>query len=95
MFVVTETKTGITFPVRVQPRASKNEIVGEYDGALKIKLTAPPVEGEANEALINFLAQFLKIPRKDVILVKGETARHKTIAVNGINREQFMEKIGL
>lgn len=76
------------------PRSSKNEIVGEIQGALKIKLTAPPVEGEANAALISFLAGVAGVPRKNVVLVRGDTSRKKLVEINGLNKVDFLRRIG-
>jgi len=69
--------------------------VGEQEGCLKVKLTAPPVEGEANQALINFLARFLEIPKKNVLLVKGETSRHKIIEIRGMSSADFLNKLNI
>ncbi len=85
----TESRDGITFNVQVIPRAPRNEIVGVQNDALKIRLNAPPVEGRANEALIKFLADVLKIPRAPIELVRGETSRHKVVRVRGVSLEQL------
>jgi len=90
---ITSTASGVCLEVQVQPRSSRNQVVGEQDGRLKIKLTAPPVEGEANQALINFLAQELGIPKKDIKLLKGESSRHKLIAINGLNEQELEERL--
>ncbi|MDD3268993.1 MAG: DUF167 domain-containing protein [Syntrophomonadaceae bacterium] len=84
----------LRFEVRVQPRSSRNQIVGEQEGALKIKLTAPPVDGEANQALVAFLSQFFGVAKRDVQIVKGETSRHKSVSINGLKSEMFLKKIG-
>jgi uncharacterized protein len=81
--------------VIVQPRSSRNQVVGEQNEALKIKLTAPPVEGEANAALVDFLSKYLGLPRKDIKLIKGETSRHKIIEIAGMRSEELMIKLGL
>ncbi|MBC7076104.1 MAG: YggU family protein [Syntrophomonadaceae bacterium] len=94
MLNLKEIEDGIKLEVKVQPRSSKNQIIGEYEGALKIKLTAAPVEGEANQALIKFLADLLSIPKRNVVLVKGESSRNKTVIVKGINKEELLKKIG-
>ena len=73
---------GVRFSVRVQPRASRNEIAGLHGAALKIRLTAPPVEGMANEALIDFLSETLKIARRNVCIVSGHSSRTKVIEVS-------------
>ena len=67
----------------VQPRASRTRVVGEHDGRLKIQLAAPPVEGEANRALLEFLAGALRVRRADLLLVRGEAGRRKTVRVMG------------
>ena len=92
---ITPTASGVSLEVQVQPRSSRNQVVGEQDGRLKIKLTAPPVEGEANQALINYLAQILDIPRKNIKLLKGESSRHKLIEISGLNEQQLGEKLSI
>jgi len=78
-----ETPAGVTFSVRVQPRAHKNAVVGELGDALKIALTAPPVDGRANEACIDFLAELLDIPRSSISIVSGQSNRNKVVRVAG------------
>jgi len=95
MINILENDEGITVEIKVQPRASRNQIVGEQEGMLKVKLTAPPVEGEANQALVDYLASVLDTPRRNVVLVKGESSRQKIVAINGMNREAFLKKIGV
>jgi len=92
MLNIKETSDGITIEIKVQPRASRNQIAGEQEGMLKIKLMAPPVEGEANLALIDYLASILDTPRRNVVLLKGESSRHKIVAIRGITRETFLQK---
>ena len=75
---------GVRFRVRLQPRASRNEIVGLIDGALRVRLHVPPVDGAANEALVAFLADRLSVPRRGVRIVTGTTSRMKTIEVDGV-----------
>jgi uncharacterized protein (TIGR00251 family) len=70
--------------VRVQPRASRNEISGALGGVLKVRLQAPPVDGAANEALVAFLAEELGIPRRGVRIVAGSSGRSKWVEVDGI-----------
>jgi uncharacterized protein len=74
---------GAVLEVLVQPRASRTRAVGEHDGRLKIQLAAPPVDGEANAALIAFLAGALGVRRADVAILRGEAGRRKTIRVAG------------
>ena len=83
--VTVETRPGaVRFHVRVQPRASRNEVAGALGGALKVRLQAPPVDGAANDALVTFLADELGVPRRGVRIVAGSTSRSKTVEVDGI-----------
>jgi uncharacterized protein (TIGR00251 family) len=82
----------VTFAVRVAPRSSHNQIVGVEGRALKIKLTAPPVEGAANTALIEFVAEWLGVRRSVVSIVSGDKTRNKLVQVRGITREQVLRK---
>jgi hypothetical protein len=75
---------GAVLEVLVQPRAPRTRVVGEHDGRLKIQLAAPPVDGEANAALVEFLAEALSVRRQDVSLVRGETGRRKVLRVAGV-----------
>lgn len=68
----------------MQPRAATDGYVGLHDGCLKIRLTAPPVEGAANDALLRFLAQWLKVPRRQISLVSGPGSRRKVVEVDGL-----------
>ena len=79
-----ENDVSVTFSVRVIPRSPKTEIVGEYYGALKIKLKSPPVDGAANNELIRFLSKLLEVPKANIEIVAGETTRSKRIRVSGI-----------
>ena len=79
----------VIFAVRIQPRASKDEIIGEIAGALKIRLQAPAVEGRANEALIEFLAQLLKTSKGAVRILSGERRRIKRLEIRGVTRQQI------
>ena len=81
---------GAIFVVRVQPRASKDEIAGEMGGALKVRLRAPAVEDRANEALVEFLAGLLKRPRSAVRILSGERSRTKRIEISGVTRQQIL-----
>jgi uncharacterized protein (TIGR00251 family) len=89
--VETQERDGaVIFAVRVQPRASKDEIAGEMGGALKIRLRAPAVEDRANEALIDFLAELLKTSRSAVSILSGERSRAKRIEIRGVTRQQVL-----
>jgi uncharacterized protein (TIGR00251 family) len=90
---ITEANGGVTFAVRVVPRSSRSQIVGVVGGALKIKLTAPPVEGAANAALIEFVAEWLGVRRNAVSIVSGDKARTKFVRVTGITREQVLGRV--
>ena len=92
---ITPVEGGIIMGIKVQPRASRNQLIGEQDGCLKVKLTAPPVEGEANQALINYLARLLAIPKKNIKLLKGETSRHKLIEISGLSSAELLDKLNL
>ena len=81
---------GCTLSVRVHPGARKNAVSGVHDGAVKISLTTPPVDGRANEALIAFVAEVLGIPRARVSLVAGATSRAKVLRVTGKSAEEML-----
>jgi uncharacterized protein (TIGR00251 family) len=89
------TPGGVTLKVFVVPRSSANKVVGEHNGAIKVALTAPPVEGATNKALVEFLAKLLGVPRSAVSLVSGETSRQKSIKVLGVSVEQALEKLSV
>jgi len=80
---------GVVFAVRVQPRASKDEITGEMAGAIKIRLRAPAVEDRANEALVEFLAGLLKTPKSAVRILSGERSRSKRLEIQGVTPQQI------
>jgi uncharacterized protein (TIGR00251 family) len=80
---IRDTPAGATFAVKVHSRARRNAITGEVGDALKLALTAPPVEGKANQACMEFLAEFLNVPRSSVTIVGGHTTRSKVIRVAG------------
>ncbi len=90
MVEVQEREGAVTFSVRVQPRASKDEIAGEMGGALRVRLRAPAVEGRANEALVEFLAQLLKTPRSAVRILSGDRSRTKRMEIRGATRQQIL-----
>ncbi len=92
-WAITEANGSVTFAVRVVPRSSRNQIVGVEGGVLKIKLTAPPVEGAANAALIEFVAEWLGVRRSAVSIVSGDKARNKLVRVNGVTRAQVLIRI--
>ena len=80
--------------VQIQPKSSRNEIVGIHDGRLKIKITTPPVDGKANESLIEFLAKTFKISKSKVEILKKHTSKLKTIKLLGVNENTYRSTIG-
>jgi uncharacterized protein (TIGR00251 family) len=84
----------IEFAIRVVPRASKTEIAGEMDGAVKVRVASPPVDGAANKELIRYLAKRLGVPKADIELVSGLAARNKVLRVRGINARQLRNALG-
>jgi uncharacterized protein len=90
-----ETPSGISFAVRVQSRARRNAVVGKLGGALKIALTAPPVEGRANEACIDFLAKVLDLPRASISIISGQSSRNKVIRITRLSAERLRERLDL
>ena len=93
MFAVRETSEGVSFAVKVHPRAKKNAITGELGDALKVSLTTPPVEGRANEACVEFFANLLKVPRSSVTIASGLSSRNKVIRVAGVTAQQVREQL--
>jgi uncharacterized protein (TIGR00251 family) len=79
--------------VRVQPRASRNEVAGERDGRLLIRVTAPPAEGRANEAVVAVLAKRLRVPRSRIQIVSGQAARDKRLSVEGLTTYEAIERL--
>jgi len=87
-------KSGSAIAVRVTPRASKNEITGVLeDGTVKIRLTAPPVDGKANQTLIEYLSKVLGCAKKDIEIIAGETGRNKLITITNIDSEEVNRRI--
>jgi len=96
MLKIDKTATGATFRVKVQPGASKDEIVGVQGDALKIKINAPPLKGKANKALIDFLAKELAVKKSQIEVISGHTSRIKTIKVigEGTKIQKWMNILG-
>ena len=84
---------GVLLSIKLQPRASKNEICAPIGNELKIKVTAPPVDAAANEALIKLLAETLGCGRNRVELIRGRTSRHKTVLLHGFKLEEIAAKL--
>ncbi len=93
MIPIRDTPNGATFQIRVHPRARKNAIVGEFGDALKVALTAPPIEGRANEAVLAFFAEFLNVPRSSVTIAAGQSSRNKVIRVAGVTAAQVEQRL--
>ena len=82
---------GIRFSAIIQPRSSKNEVIGIYNDALKIRLTSPPVDGEANKSCMRFFAKWLGVSPSKVDIVQGLSSKNKTIEVEDLTEKQFHE----
>ena len=95
MITFTDGNAGVTFAIKVHPRAKKNAITGEIGDALKISLTTPPIDGRANDACIEFFAKLLKVPRSSVTIASGQTGRNKVIRVAGLSVEELRERLGI
>lgn len=93
MALIRETGTGVSFAVKVHPRAKKNAITGEFGDAVKISLTAPPIDGRANEACIVFLAELLNVPRSSTTITSGQSSRNKMIRVIGLDAESVRTRL--
>jgi uncharacterized protein (TIGR00251 family) len=91
MVAIQNSSEGVTFAVKVHPRARKNAITGKVGDALKLSITAPPVDGKANEACIEFFAKLLNLPRSSVTIAAGQTSRNKVIRVEGLSAQQIRE----
>ena len=87
MTAIKATKTGISFAVKVHPRAKKNAITGMVGEAFKLSLTAPAIEARANQACIEFFAEFFQVPRSSVTIASGERSRNKVIRVDGVTEQ--------
>jgi uncharacterized protein (TIGR00251 family) len=92
---ITTSSAGVRLHVRVQPRASSDEVSGVAGDVIRVRLTAPPVDGAANEALVRFLAARLDVSRSAVTLVSGHTGRTKVVEVNGLSAEEVSRRLGL
>lgn len=83
-----ETKDGVIFTLKISPNASKNEIIKTPEG-YKVKITAQPIDGKANKALIEFLSKQFKVPKSYFEIVRGETSKDKAILIKNIDDEKF------
>src|SRR5438067_2461143 len=89
MLSIQESPGGISFQVKVHPRAKKDAITGALGDALKLSLTAPPVEGRANDACVEFFSRLLKVPRSSITIASGQSSRLKVIRITGITAAEF------
>lgn len=87
------TSNGTRIAVRVQPRASRNRVEGVHGGRVKIRLTAPPVEGAANKALVAFLADVLDVPKRSIAIVQGHRGREKVVEVEGLAPQEVSARL--
>ena len=90
---IRESGDGVSFAVKVRPRAKKNAITGEIGDAIKLSLTTPPVEGRANEACIEFFAKLLKVPRSSVSIASGLSSRNKVIRIAGLSADDVRDRL--
>jgi len=90
-----ETSGGVNFAIKVHPRAKKNAITGELGDALRVSLTAPPVEGKANEGCIDFFAKLLEVPRSSITIAAGQTSRNKVIRVIGLSVTEIEKRLNI
>jgi uncharacterized protein len=91
MFTIHETSDGVSFAVKVHPRAKKNAITGEVGDALKLSITSPPIDGRANEACVEFFAKLLKVPRSSVTIASGLSSRNKVVRVAGVTAQHIRD----
>jgi uncharacterized protein (TIGR00251 family) len=93
MIPIRDSPVGATFAVKVHPRAKKNAVMGELGDALKLALTAPPVDGRANEACIEFFANLLDVPRSSITIASGEASRNKVVRVAGLSADEVRRRL--
>ena len=87
-----KTENWLKVKIKVEPRSSKSGIVGPYGDALKVKLTSPPVEGKANNELIEVLAKWFKIAKKDVEIISGQSSKNKVVRLTGVSNVDDWKK---
>ena len=88
-FTIRDTAHGAQFALRVQPRASRNGFGPIVGDAIKLAITAPPVDGKANQAVIEFLAAYFRVSKSSITIISGETGRNKLVAVRGLTAAQL------
>jgi hypothetical protein len=90
---IRETETGVDVPLHVQPRARRDELAGFHNGALKLRIAAPPVENAANRSVIAFLSSLLDIPKSWFEMRSGPRSRNKVLHIRGISRSEFLARL--
>jgi hypothetical protein len=95
MFEIHKSDQGVSFAIKVHPRAKKNAITGELGAALKVSLTAPPLDGRANDACIAFFARLLNVPRSSVTIASGHSSRNKVIRIVGLSADELRKRIAM
>lgn len=93
MIKIESGKDGVSFAVKIHPRAKKSGIAGNLGNSLKLSLTTPPIEGRANEACIEFFAKLLKLPRSSITIASGQKSRNKVIRVAGVTIQYVKERL--
>ena len=94
-FTVRDTAQGAQFALRVQPRSSRTALAGLIGDAIKLAITAPPVDGKANQAVVEYLAKLFSVPKSSITILSGETGRNKLIAIRGLSAEQVRKALGV
>ncbi len=92
---IQETESGVSVTCWVQPRASKNKVVGLHGDAVKIAITAPPVDGKANAAIVKFMSKLLGVGKSSIEIASGQNGRNKIIKITGVSLTEFKQKSGL
>jgi uncharacterized protein (TIGR00251 family) len=90
---VHDTPSGATFAVKVHPRAKRNAVTGELGNALKLSLTAPPIEGRANQACLEFVAELLSVPKSSVSIAAGQGSRQKLVRIAGLTSAEVRARL--
>jgi uncharacterized protein (TIGR00251 family) len=93
MISIRDTPGGAVLAIKLHPRAKQNAITGVVGGALKLAVTAPPVDGRANEACIEFLASLFAVPRSSITIASGETSRRKAVRIAGMSADELRRKL--
>ena len=93
--MIQPTTSGVALRLRVQPRASRTEVTGTLGNEIKVRVAAPPVNGQANEELVRFLAKLLGVPRSAVTIVSGSGSRSKVAAIEGIGAGEAASRLGV